>query len=137
MASGKIIRYNETKGYGFIAPDDGGEDLFIHVNDVGFPLTDRCVGQRVSYEVMEGQKGLKAARIQLLDPPAAPRRAAPTTRLDDEDDEDCEVLSAEEYSSEITEALMETAPSLTGAQIMKIRERLIAAGYARGWVVKG
>lgn len=135
MASGKIIRYNETKGYGFIAPDDGGEDLFIHVNDVGFPLTDRCVGQRVSYEVMEGHKGLKAARIQLLDPPTAPRRPAVTAP--DEDDEDCEVLSAEEYSSEITEALMETAPNLTGAQIMKIRERLIAAGYRRGWVVKG
>ncbi|MCC5794631.1 MAG: cold-shock protein [Chromatiales bacterium] len=66
MATGTVKWFNDSKGYGFIAPSEGGADLFVHssaLRDSGlFSLTE---GQAVSFEVEEGRKGLQATRIQL------------------------------------------------------------------------
>lgn len=66
MATGTVKWFNDTKGYGFIAPDDGGDDLFAHFSEIqaeGFKtLPD---GQKVSFDVTEGKKGLQASNIRL------------------------------------------------------------------------
>jgi len=67
MQTGTVKWFNDAKGFGFIAPDDGGEDLFAHFSEVksdGFKsLGD---GQKVSFEVKQGPKGKQAANIQPL-----------------------------------------------------------------------
>lgn len=65
MATGTVKWFNDAKGFGFIKPDDGGDDLFAHfsaINVAGFKsLTEN---QRVSFEVTAGPKGKQAANIQ-------------------------------------------------------------------------
>lgn len=65
MATGIVKWFNDTKGFGFITPDGGGEDLFAHFSAIqtnGFrKLTE---GQRVSFEVTTGPKGKQASNIQ-------------------------------------------------------------------------
>lgn len=64
MASGKVKWFNETKGFGFITPDAGGEELFAHytaIQTAGFKVLKE--NQRVTYDVVQGQKGLQAANI--------------------------------------------------------------------------
>lgn len=61
MATGTVKWYNETKGYGFIAPEDGGKDVFVHATAVqSSGLQSLNEGQKVSYEV-EMNRGKEAA----------------------------------------------------------------------------
>ena len=64
MATGTVKWFNDAKGFGFITPDEGGEDLFAHFSSVqtqGFKtLTD---GQKVSFDVVQGPKGKQASNI--------------------------------------------------------------------------
>ena len=65
MATGTVKWFNETKGFGFITPDEGGDDLFAHFSEIqgkGFKTLKEA--QRVSFEVKNGPKGLQAANIQ-------------------------------------------------------------------------
>ena len=64
MALGKVKWFNETKGFGFIIPDAGGEELFAHYSAIqtpGFKVLKE--NQRVSYDAVQGQKGPQAANI--------------------------------------------------------------------------
>jgi CspA family cold shock protein len=64
MATGKVKWFNETKGFGFITPDNGGEDLFAHYTAIqtsGFKVLQE--NQSVTFDVVQGQKGLQAANI--------------------------------------------------------------------------
>jgi len=63
--TGTVKWFNESRGYGFIAPDDGGEDLFVHHSEIateGFRTLRE--GQKVEYEVQEGQKGPQATNVR-------------------------------------------------------------------------
>jgi CspA family cold shock protein len=65
MATGTVKWFNDAKGFGFIKPDDGGEDLFAHFSAIkGEGFRTLKEGQKVSFEVTSGPKGKQAANIQ-------------------------------------------------------------------------
>ena len=68
IETGTVKWFNEGKGFGFIAPDNGGKDLFAHFSEIrnngGFRTL--AENQRVEFEVKQGPKGLQAANIRTL-----------------------------------------------------------------------
>ena len=66
MATGSVKWFNDSKGFGFITPDGGGEDLFAHFSAIqsqGFKTL--AEGQRVSFDITTGPKGKQASNIQI------------------------------------------------------------------------
>jgi CspA family cold shock protein len=65
MSNGTVKWFNESKGYGFISPEDGSKDVFVHFNSiVGEGFKSLAEGQAVSFQVENGPKGLQAAKVQ-------------------------------------------------------------------------
>lgn len=64
MIDGTVKFFNDEKGYGFITPDDGGKDVFVHANGLdGIRINE---GDKVSFETEEGKKGLNAVNVSVL-----------------------------------------------------------------------
>ncbi len=62
MATGTVKFFNPTKGFGFITPDDGSKDAFVHISAVeAAGLSSLSEGQKVSYELQPGQNGKSSA----------------------------------------------------------------------------
>ncbi len=65
MASGTVKWFNDEKGYGFITPDDGSKDLFVHYSNIsGDGFKSLSEGQKVTFESGEGRKGPEATSVQ-------------------------------------------------------------------------
>ena len=141
MVRGRVVRFDEVRGYGFVAPDDGGEDVFVHANDL---LDDKYAfspGTSVEFEVTEGERGPKGYDVRVV-PGASgvsdgsrrgPAKAGRAPRPRD-DDGTCEILTREDFRTELTETFLAAVPELTAAQILLLRERVIRLAASHDWI---
>jgi cold shock protein len=141
VAVGTILRFDDTRGYGFIEPADGSEDVFVHANDFGASRSMVRAGLQVQYEVAQSDRGPKVAAVSIFAPSPEsgrgagallPAAVAAVPRAEDE--EVCDVLSAQDFGSAIIELLIERMPALTGAQIGQIRHHFTELARSHGWV---
>jgi len=67
MATGTVKWFNDAKGYGFITPDEGGKDVFVHHSSIqGNGFKTLAEGARVEFETRQGQKGPEAANVTTI-----------------------------------------------------------------------
>ena len=97
MAHGTVKWFNNAKGFGFIRPEDGGEDIFAHYSAIemdGFRTLK--AGQAVLFDLQQGDKGLHAANIRAAD--ETPERSITPTSAPHSEDADAEGMAyAEEH----------------------------------------
>jgi CspA family cold shock protein len=149
MATGKILQFDPGRGYGFVAADDGGEDIFLHASVFDGDPSDLTPGAPLEFQVMAGDRGRKAFAVRFAEDKPAPRehsvlspqalipsQARPTTDARPATDEEqmCDVLSQAEFGAELTELLLNTIPALTGPQILELRKGMLEFARKRGWV---
>ena len=142
LIRGKVLRFDEIRGYGFIAPEDGGDDVFMHANDFRDDETLFRPGALVEFELEDGDRGPKASNIRVVERPAGGQSGPPSNaeqgrrpqQAGDQDDGLCDVLTSREFRYEVTDVLIESAPTLTAAQIGAVRERLAGFAKSHGWV---
>jgi len=139
---GRVVRFDQVKGYGFITPESGDEDVFLHVNDL---LDDKYLvkpGIVVTFDVEESDRGLKASAVHIVEdtaklgahPPKSPYYSAAPNQTGELSEDLCEIISNEKYLQEITEVLLTVEPSLTGKQILAARNAISKIGKKYGWV---
>jgi len=63
MQEGTVKFFNETKGFGFITPSNGGQDIFVHVSGLNDQIREN---DKVSFEVQNGKKGLNAVNVKVI-----------------------------------------------------------------------
>lgn len=126
------MRFDGVRGYGFIAPDHGGEDVFLHVNDLLIPESAVRSGVAVEFEIEDGGRGLKASSVRLAPGESGASPVVAARPLDGEEPM-CDLLSVAEYTRDMTELLLRAAPSLTGEQILRIRGEMVKFAKSHGW----
>jgi cold shock protein len=140
MTTGRILQFDEMRGYGFIAADDGGDDVFLHASVFAGDPGELVPGARVEFQIMAGDRGRKAFAAHLAGGPhPPPARTEPDTHDDPTprtlgDEGTCDVLSRAEFGQEITELLLDAAPGMTGGQIVQVRQGLTELAAKHGWV---
>lgn len=149
MAStGTVVRFDRRRGYGFVQPDDGGEDVFVHQNNInmeGFRFLQ--VGERVTYELEVGEKGMKAVSVALLEPRAVrPGReddfgdGADGGGYDDRDDRDAgayQKRAPRERDSRPPRDSRDAAPAASNDKASRKLERLISLLVEKGVIAPG
>jgi CspA family cold shock protein len=64
MQKGTVKFFNTAKGFGFITPESGGKDVFVHANDLGGAVLNE--GTKVEFEVVQGKKGPQASNVKVV-----------------------------------------------------------------------
>jgi translation initiation factor IF-1 len=110
MATGTVKWFNADKGYGFITPDEGGKDLFVHFSAIqGSGYRSLAEGAKVEYEAQQGDKGPQAANVNLLALAGhfggGPRPAAPKSQIERKEALIAQKEDKVEMTGEIVEAL--------------------------------
>jgi CspA family cold shock protein len=144
LATGRILQFDVGRGYGFVAADDGGEDVFLHASVFDGDSKRLVPGLRIEFQTMAGDRGRKAYAAHLIeDEPAPPGEPFPSVNGSartsaalgpHEEDGMCDVLPEAEFEHEITQLLLEATPDLTGSQILRVRRSVMEFGKKRGWI---
>jgi len=147
MATGKVLQFDSSRGYGFVTADDGGDDIFLHASVFEGDPGDLIPGLELEFQVMASDRGRKAYAAHFAEKnsaPAEPTVSVPSaqpaqpaqavTAVTAADDQMCDVLSQSEFGAELTELLLNTIPALTGPQIKEVRLGVVEFARQHGWV---
>lgn len=142
MKNGRVVRFNETRGYGFVAPEDGGDDVFIHANALEGSEIALAPGVPVEFLAVDSDRGPKAVRLRvrpdgetgILEPDRAGSTSRPAKDPVVAEDDVCDVLSERTLTHTLTEALLRATPELTGAQLLEVRRQVLELARRHGWV---
>jgi cold shock protein len=174
LVTGRILQFDHARGYGFVAADNGGEDVFLHASVFEGDPGELVPGVKIEFEVMAGDRGRKAFAARPIDdqpdndlvslprpvlpprpvpgsgpvppsrPPApsalavqagtVPAPHAPAGDQAPDDEPMCDVLSSAEFGRELTELLLSSASSLTGQQVVEVRQSVLESARKHGWV---
>ncbi|MCU1686872.1 MAG: DNA-binding protein [Amycolatopsis sp.] len=136
VTTGRVIRFDEFRGYGFVSQDEGGDDVFLHVNDLDFDKRLVTPGTALEFVVEEGDRGLKATEVRIIGSAEKAVLPAPAARQDFHREEDGvgDVLTTRELLSEFTETLLPAAPTLTAEQILSVRRCVVTVARSHGWI---
>ncbi|WP_229739817.1 cold shock domain-containing protein [Nocardia rhizosphaerihabitans] len=127
VSIGKLVSFDGSRGFGFIRPDDGGPDVFVHVNDIGLDEDELRQGRLFEFDVTEGDRGPKAINLTAVGHAAPPPKSRKDRAGGDR-------LAADELRRQITELLLEASPALTAAEIITIRDRFTLFADEHGWL---
>lgn len=143
MATGKVLQFDPARGYGFVAADDGGDDVFLHASVFDGDPSELVPGLDLEFQIMAGDRGRKAFAVHFAEDksfpleetilpsqPSQPSQQFPAP----EEDQMCDVLSQSEFGAELTELLLNTVPALSGQQILGVRQSMLEFARKRGWV---
>ncbi|WAC57961.1 cold-shock protein [Gordonia sp. SL306] len=155
--NGKVVHYDANRGFGFLAPDAGGADVFLHINDIDIDENALKPGAKVAFDIEETDRGTKAVNVAVTESASADDAPAGRPhRRDSHDhgrphggdrdrDRDRDrsrkprggggSLDAASFTEEVTELLLDSSDDLTAAQIVAIRQRITEFAVARGWVL--
>ncbi|MFQ6392981.1 cold shock domain-containing protein [Nocardia sp. KC 131] len=133
VSIGKLVSFDGSRGFGFIRPDDGGPDVFVHVNDIGLDEDELRQGRVFEFDVTEGDRGPKAVNLTLVGGQLAPS-TPPPARHKKERPSSSGLLTAAEHKRQITELLLDASPALTAGEIITIRDRLTTYADQHGWL---
>lgn len=154
LATGRVLQFDQVRGYGFVAADDGGEDIFLHASVFDGDPDELTPGMRVEFQVMASDRGRKAFGAHLgadepdpEDEPLRPTRSAPPVpspplaqtlpapvRSAPDEEQMCDVLSQAEFRQELAELLLSNTPALTGQQILEVRQSVLEFARKHGWI---
>lgn len=123
VITGKVVRFDEIRGYGFVAPDGGGEDVFVHVNDLDVDKRLIAPGAIVEFTVEDGERGPKASNVRIVRNSRA---------VADED----YLPPGLDFREELTEALLTGVPTLTAEQVLRVRRTVLDLVHDHGWLDK-
>ncbi|WP_232241379.1 cold-shock protein [Kutzneria sp. 744] len=124
VATGRVLRFDDVRGFGFIAPDSGSEDVFVHANDLSEDKSVFKPGTTVEFEIEEGDRGLKAVDVRRTGGRGGGRGSGYSGGGGGG--------SVSAFGAELTEALLVEVPDLTGAQILRIRQTVADVARSRG-----
>jgi cold shock CspA family protein len=133
-ATGKVVRFDEVRGYGFIAPDIGGDDVFLHVNDLEIEKRQAKPGAKVSFSIEEGNRGKFATEVRLSTDVAPTSHPAAGVEDISPSDDYFDVLTAEEFLHVATEKLLRVSPPLNAQQILEVRSSFEELARKQGWI---
>lgn len=179
LVTGRVLQFDHARGYGFVAADDGGEDVFLHASVFDGDPEELAPGTKMDFKVMAGDRGRKAFAAHRIDdehendlvppprpvpppqsvpgpppdpasppvsssgpapsPPSAQTSAAPAPHAPGksqtpDDEQLCDVLLPAEFGQELTELLLSNVPSLTGQQVLEVRQSVLESAKKHGWV---
>jgi cold shock CspA family protein len=149
VGSGKILSFDDIRGYGFIVPDGGGADVFVHANELRDEKSMFRPGTPVEFDVVDSGRGPKAYAVRVLPAPtppagqpiAVPDDVSPVPGAHPEHPAEHNggpahdgAVPAHQYSRELTELFLDALPELTGAQIVRLRASLLATARRHGWL---
>ena len=136
------MQFDQSRGYGFVAAEDGGEDVFLHASVFDGDSAELVPGMKVRFQVMAGDRGRKAFAAHLVteepDPAEqsvpAPQEVTAVISAAADEEQMCDVLSHIEFSQELTDLLLNNIPALTGHQVLEVRHNMLELAQKHGWV---